>query len=267
MLKPSQKKSADNETILIERMEQGDYSVFWELWNNHKDYLYSYCLRKMNNNATEAQEVLSISMLKAWDKLPVYAHKITNLRGWLRRLTQNICIDFHRQRNRSFTVIENIDELSPVVKNNDVSKSTNSPDKFVMGDELKMVLYQGINLLSDSLKIPFILRFVKEKSYTEISQRINLSESNVRKRIQKARSILKKQLNKYILVSNHLDYLVDLENNSFTVTDLQFDELFNVSNKILPSIEQDLEKIFYGFYTTYFETLSSPLFLQELAYV
>ena len=266
MSKLSQSNLVNQEKILLERIDKGNYSVFWELWNNHKDYLYSYCLRQMSNNATDAQEVLSISMLRAWDKLPVYAAKITNIRGWLRRLTQNICIDFYRQRNRSFSTMENIDGLT-LAESNYSSKLINFPERSMMRDELKMVLYQGINHLSNSLKIPFILRFIKEKSYPEISQKLNLSESNVRKRIQKARATLKNQLNQYITVSNHLDCFADLDSNLPFLTDLQFDELLRVTNQIVPLVEQELEGLFYRLYTTHLEILPSPLLPEELAYV
>ncbi|NEP01514.1 MAG: sigma-70 family RNA polymerase sigma factor [Symploca sp. SIO2E9] len=47
------------------------------------------------------------------------------------------------------------------------------------------------------VRIPFILRYQQEIPYSEIGQKLALSSQRVRKRVQQARTILKKQLNQY----------------------------------------------------------------------
>ena len=121
----------------------------------------------MNNNAVDAQETLSISMLKAWEKFPKYADRITNIRGWLTRLTQNVCLDYYRQKSRGFITSNKIDAFKDLEVNNGTA-SIQSPDGFIMSIELKTVICQEINHLKQSLKLPFVMRFVFEKSYEEI---------------------------------------------------------------------------------------------------
>lgn len=64
----------------------------------------------MGCNHTDAFEALSRATLKAWDKLPAYAEKITNPKAWLTRLTHNVCMDMHRERSRGAKGIESIEE-------------------------------------------------------------------------------------------------------------------------------------------------------------
>ncbi|MGB7059886.1 MAG: sigma factor-like helix-turn-helix DNA-binding protein, partial [Geitlerinemataceae cyanobacterium] len=47
-------------------------------------------------------------------------------------------------------------------------------------------------------RYPFVMRFCREMSYADIAQKLELSNSNARKRIQQARSLLKKQLAPYV---------------------------------------------------------------------
>lgn len=98
------------EKLLLERFSSGEMSAFWQLWQQHQDYLYSRCLGWMGNNYYDAEDALSLASLKAWNKLPEYAGKITNLRGWFTRLTHNLCVDIHRERYRKR--ITNMQEIA-----------------------------------------------------------------------------------------------------------------------------------------------------------
>ncbi|MGK7941437.1 MAG: RNA polymerase sigma factor [Crocosphaera sp.] len=266
MSKYYQSKSVAQETSLLKRIAEGDKLAFWELWSQYKDSLYNYCLRQMNNNAVDAQEALSISMLKAWDKLPNHAHKITNIKGWLIRLTQNVSIDFYRKRNRTLTSTDNLDFLSCFSPNYS-SYFLDSPEKLLMREELKNILYQEIQKLDDSLKIPLIMRFIENKSYSEIANQLQLSQTNIRKRIQKVRRILIEKIKPYLQGCNNLKGWEKLNDNYQELLHLELDELLTTQPQILPIKEPNLEEIFYHLYTSHLETLASPVFIEELAYV
>ncbi|MGK7956437.1 MAG: RNA polymerase sigma factor [Crocosphaera sp.] len=251
---------------LLRRIEKGEINCFWDLWNNHQKYLYHYCLRQMNNNVIDAQEILSISMLKAWEKLPKYAAKITNTRGWLTRLVQNVCIDYYRQNNRTFINSDHLETVSNF-EGSYALNPKNSPDKFIMGDELKKVISQEIMNLKQPLKIPLVMRFIFNKSYEEIAKTLNISEVNVRKRIQQARSIIKKSLKSYLMGSNHLESLVNIEEKFDIFSQFQLDDFLKINHQFLPTIESNFEESFYQLHTTHLETLPSPLLMEEIAYV
>lgn len=89
-----------DEDYLLKLISQGDHNAFWELWLFHQDYLYRRCLRWMDGNHTEAENLLSQASLKAWQKLPDYADKITNVKAWLTTLIHNLCIDLCYKKNK-----------------------------------------------------------------------------------------------------------------------------------------------------------------------
>ncbi|MEG4487986.1 sigma-70 family RNA polymerase sigma factor [Microcoleus sp. D2_18a_B4] len=185
--------------------------AFWQLWQQNRDDLYRCCLRWMEGNATDAEEVLSRAMLKAWDKLPDYAEKITNLRAWITRLTHNLCIDIHRERRRKAMQMEDIEEVA-ATGSSAVISCLNSPEEALLHHELGQYIRRAIDTLPSRLRTPFILRYCHQIAYQDIAQQLALSLNNVYKRIQQARDILQKRLSKYL--SGVDDALLDSSESS-----------------------------------------------------
>ncbi len=153
---------------------------FWKLWVQHQDYLYQRCLSWMKGNSTDAEEALSRASIKAWEKWQDYSEEIANPKAWLTRLIYNLCMDMHRERSKEAIGMESIEEIALA-------------DLPVLDDERN----PAINALPAKVRLPFILWYEQEMSYSEIAQQLALSPEKVRKRVQQARTILKKQLNKY----------------------------------------------------------------------
>lgn len=173
----------------------------------------------MGGNYNDAEDALSLASLKAWDKLPEYVEKITNLRAWFTRLTHNLCVDIHRKRyRRRMTSMEEIagegDEA--------LISNVDSPESAILRYELKLYICHAVSTLSERLRPPFILRYFHENSYEDIAQRLTLTVDNVYKRIQQAREILQKRLISYL--SGLDDFVLDFshysdENASYAIED------------------------------------------------
>jgi RNA polymerase sigma-70 factor (ECF subfamily) len=185
--------------------------AFWQLWQQNRDYLYRCCLRWMGGNPTDAEEVLSRAMLKAWHKLPDHAEKITNLRAWLTRLTHNLCIDIHRERRRKAMQMEDIEQVA-ARGSSAVISCFDSPEEALLHHELGQYIRRAIDTLPSRLRNPFILRYCHQIAYQDIAQQLALSLNNVYKRIQQARDILQKRLSRYL--SGLDDALLDSSESS-----------------------------------------------------
>ncbi len=185
------------EQLLLKRLSQGHRCVFWQLWQQHQDYLYDRCFIWMGRNHTDAEEAFSQATLKAWEKLPDYAEKITNLKAWLTRFTHNLCVDIHRHRRKTMA-IESIEEIA-IKENEAFISSVDSPELAILRHELGEYISRAIDTLSSRLRTPFILHYYHQISYQDIAQKLALSLDNVYKRIQQARKILQKHLSKYLL--------------------------------------------------------------------
>ncbi|WP_013320772.1 RNA polymerase sigma factor [Gloeothece verrucosa] len=178
-------------------VSQNHYQAFWQLWESEQKYFYKLCLRWMGGNSHDAEDVLNQVMLKAWNKWEKSANKIISPKAWLARIIYNFCMDIHRQRQREARGIENIDDLK-FADDRALVSEVGIPESNLLNREMQTYLGHLIESLPDKLRHPFILHCYYEKSYQDIAKQLALSEENTRKRIQKARSILKKQLKKYL---------------------------------------------------------------------
>jgi RNA polymerase sigma factor (sigma-70 family) len=187
----------ENEKIIVRVFFQGNLTDFWYFWQLHKQYLYHCCKNWIGGNPYEAEEVLSQVMLKAWEKLPKHAHKITNPKAWLTRLAHNLCVDIHRKRKRQTSISKNIDEIAG--KEIEIpTQEHDSPESALLNWELMTYINRSIDDLPPTLRESFKLRCHQELSYSEIARKLNISEDNVGKNLQKARKILQKRVNRYL---------------------------------------------------------------------
>ena len=151
----------------------------------------------MGGDRFEGEEALSLAMLKARDKLPKNATKIINIRPWLIRFTYNFCMDLHRKNHRKTVSLEYIEEIA-IQPDRSLNFSFDSPESRILNNELELFIRQAINALPDRLRIPFVLLYYEQVPYSEIAQKLAISEQNAYKRNQQARDILKQRLKKYL---------------------------------------------------------------------
>ena len=186
---------SEPETQLLRRIAAGDSSAFWKIWEAYQPYLYTLCLKQMGGIHTDAEDALSRTMIKALDRLPAHADRVRNLKAWLARLTNNLCIDMHRESRREARGVDNIEDiidahcetLSPLIE---------SPEELVLRRETGTYVYSLIKRLPPNLYEPFVLHFFHGETYTDIAIQLDLSNDNVRKRIQQARAMLREGLAK-----------------------------------------------------------------------
>ena len=180
-------------------------TAFWQYWQQYRDSLYRCCIKWMGKNPTDAEDVLSRAMLKAWEKVQMYKKgEIVNFKAWLTRVTHNLCVDIHRERSRSAHSVENIEVYASSEEQGLIS-SEDKPDSILETDEKRIVIRRAIDNLPTRLRETFILHFYHELSYPEIAEQQDISYQNVCKRISQARKILREELRGYFIGEDGTD--------------------------------------------------------------
>lgn len=175
-----------------QRQTVGDIAAFWELWTLYQQQLFFICLRYMGNAHADAEDALSQVREKARHMLP-RAAGVRDPKAWLTRVAVNQCIDIQRnqQRHRRQTVhldASDADDLLAAVAYGVL------PAHNLVLCELKTAIDRAIHALPTLMRDASILYFLEERSYQEIAADLNISYANARKRIQKARTILRASL-------------------------------------------------------------------------
>lgn len=165
---------------------------FWQGWMEHEEYLRRKCLYLLGNNRDDAEDILSAAMIQAFQN---YTNQscggVGNMRAWLTTIVHNACMDGFRKSKRQNNFFTDID--TPEFENipAEYGAPSKSPEDIVRLRESLDELYQLILELPETLREPLLLRTIEHLSYPEIAVRLNLTEANVRKRLQQARDRLR----------------------------------------------------------------------------
>jgi len=181
---------------LLQRLAAGEINAFWQIFQQHRVYLFCCCLKWMNGNSTEAEDLLSQAMVKAWEKAQKYAGKIENFKCWLTTLTRNFWIDLTRRRGAN-----QVEDIEVYADRNELGLVSvdETPASALDCDEKKRVIRAAIDDLPTKMRETFILHFYEELSHQEIADHQNITYQNVCKRISQARAILVKELRGYFI--------------------------------------------------------------------
>lgn len=169
-------------------------SVFWQEWYKHQRYLYYCCIKWMGGNSTNAEDALSMAMLKAWEKREQRPQTIDKFKAWLTKLTYNLCMDILKQSTHYYLEAENMDW---VISHTDGVTQGENPFFFVTYRELEDFFRLAIDDLPKRLRETFVLYLAKQYSYQEIAIELKISQPNVRKRISQGRAILRRRYEEY----------------------------------------------------------------------
>ncbi|NES71396.1 MAG: sigma-70 family RNA polymerase sigma factor [Okeania sp. SIO2D1] len=169
-------------------------SVFWQQWQEHQYYLYRCCVKWMGGNPTQAEDALSMAMLKAREKIGQCVKAIENFKAWFAQLTYNLCMDLLKKSKHHFQDAEDVELIVPSA---DIVTQGENPFLVTMQQELEKFFCLAIDDLPKRLRETFVLYFKKQYSYQEIATELNISYPNVRKRISQARAILRDKYQEY----------------------------------------------------------------------
>jgi RNA polymerase sigma-70 factor (ECF subfamily) len=191
--------AVEEQRQLLQRLEQGDGTAFWELWQDFEDDVcFRQCYRLMRGHREDAEDALSSGRLKAYQQLPLHAATIEQVNSWLSRLLSNHCIDIRRARerhDRMVCCVGDVDLLGEKV----LSSAHESAENVVLRREALLYMCQAIDNLPVRLREPSRLRFFHEMSHRDIAVSLHLSHDNVRKRLQQARALLREQITAYLV--------------------------------------------------------------------
>lgn len=170
---------------LVARAQGGDPEAFSQLVERHQTMVYRLALGK-TGSPQDAEEVTQTAFLKAWQGLRTFQGKAA-FSTWLYRLTANAAVDLLRRRREPALSLDDPD-LPPI------PDQAPSPEELSMAAERRRLLWQAIDQLPESHRLPLVLRELEGLSYREIARALDLEEGTVKSRLARGRLMLRQQL-------------------------------------------------------------------------
>ena len=182
--------------ISLEALIAGDRAEFARLVDTYSSPIYRLGLR-MLGTPQDAEDVLQNTFLSALNHLPKFEGR-SSLSTWLYRIAANEALMLIRRKKPEINLddaqdSENDENLLPTQF---VDWSALPEDELLSG-EGKKALDSAIQSLPESMRIVFVLRDVEGLSIKETADALNLTETNVKTRLLRARMFLREQLSTY----------------------------------------------------------------------
>jgi RNA polymerase sigma-70 factor (ECF subfamily) len=162
--------------FLIHLISKGDTLAFTELYNRHKDKLYSFSM-DMVGSPEKANDLVHDVFLKIWEQRSSLKGKEV-FSGYLYTMVRNFCIDHFRKFARESLINRKLAENG--------KENFETPESDLLYRDLQNKVQQAINNLPPRQKEIYILHREERLKYNEIAQKLNLSVSTVENHFSRA---------------------------------------------------------------------------------
>lgn len=177
---------------LVELVQQGDKAAFDLLVRKYQQKVINLVSRFVKNQG-DVQDVAQEAFIKAYRALP-------NFRGdsafytWLYRIAVNTAKNYlvAQKRRPSGSDIDAVD--AEYFEGGESLRENSSPERMLLSDELKQVVFTTLENLPEDLRTAITLRELEGLSYEDIADVMDCPVGTVRSRIFRAREALDKQI-------------------------------------------------------------------------
>ena len=181
--------SSFSDEYYIERVLQGDHSSYATLVERHKDMVFTIAYRMLKSRE-DAEEISQDAFMKAYRSLGKFRKK-SKFSTWLYRIVYNLSVSQLRKNKKQFNSLD--DEEKKI----DIEDTHNKIESLENQDRNKYV-NQAIENLNYDEKTIITLYYQDELSVEEIAGITQLTHSNVKVRLHRARLKLYDELSKIL---------------------------------------------------------------------
>ena len=169
------------ESELIARAQAGDKEAYSELIRMHQRTVEKFAFQC----GVQIQDIPDVKQ-EVFIKLYRFLHQFQKDRftTWLYKIILNTARDYYRKESKEV-------EKERRVQTFDTNQSVKSPEAKVLVFEEDRALHQAIQQLDENYRFPIILFYFHDLSYEQIAEVLNISISNVKVRMLRAKGQLK----------------------------------------------------------------------------
>ncbi len=173
---------------LIERCLAGDQSAWDQVVRLHWRKVFNVAYKFVGKH-DEAEDLTQDIFLKLFRSLATFDRR-ANFQTWLISVSRNLCIDHYRSvRKERETVSRDLDAGDVPAVSKDAG-----PYAMLEHNDRRALLRRALDELPSTLRAAVLLRDIRELSYQEIADQLDLPEGTVKSRINRGRLELARQI-------------------------------------------------------------------------
>jgi RNA polymerase sigma-70 factor (ECF subfamily) len=174
---------------IIELSKDGDSASQYKLYSLYAKAMYNVAYRFMNTRE-DAEDMLQDSFIYAFQSLKSFRYE-SSFGSWIKRIVINRCINEIKRRKADLTFFDDMSYFDEA----ESDEKENGYEEFLSVDKIK----EAMESLPNGSKMIFSLYLLEGYDHREISQILNVSESNSKSQYMRAKrkvkEILKQQYN------------------------------------------------------------------------
>lgn len=182
-----------SEIEVIDRITDGDIALFEVLIRRYNPYLYKIG-RSYGYNHQDVEDLMQDTFINAFESLGKLQNKIY-FKTWLVRIMLNEC---YRKKHKASSKMELITDTFLFEKTKPMFSNNNNSDteRNVGNRELNKIIENAIENIPMDYRLVFTLRELNGMSVMESAKILNITETNVKVRLNRAKAMLRKQVEK-----------------------------------------------------------------------
>lgn len=177
------------ETELIGKIIQGETSLFEVIIRRYNPFLHKTG-RAFGFNHEDTQDLMQESFVNAYMNLAGFENR-SSFKTWILKIMIRNCLK--KKQKPSFK-----NEPASLIHDNSIpmfsDKHHNDVNKEIVNRELCSLIEHAVGNLPTEYGIVFTLREINGLSVAETAETLDISESNVKVRLHRAKSMLRKEL-------------------------------------------------------------------------
>ena len=183
---------------LIDRVLNKETAIFELIIRRNNPYLYRIG-RMYNFNHEDTQDLIQETYIEVFTHLSQFEDR-SSFRTWISKIMLNQC---YRKTQKWYSKhMESLENNSRTISNLHNTETSSH----VMNRELNSVIEKSLLNIPEEYRTAFTLREINGLSVRETSEILEISESNVKVRVNRAKACLRKEIEKFYVKEDIFEF-------------------------------------------------------------
>ncbi len=175
----------------VSRTLNGDLGAFERLYSRHRARIFSALIYRTRSKE-DAEDLLQTTFLRAYLGLKGFRRE-SAFSTWLMQIAMNVCTTFHRAEQSRRIRQDTVEACDATLRLIWEPTSEPNPEDYTLLNERRSVVEEHIKDLPYPYRDVTELRYLKDRSYLEITAELNVPIGTVKTWLFRARKQLKER--------------------------------------------------------------------------
>ena len=178
------------EAEIIDRVLGGEKELYEIIVRRFNPYLYKVG-RSYNYKHEDTQDLMQETFIDAYKNLSQYKGR-SGFKTWIIRIMMNNCYRKREKQGFKNEILQDINDNSKPM----FSGSNSDTDKIIQNRELGYVIENALGSIPHDYRMVFSLREINGFNISETAELLNITETNVKVRLNRAKTMLRTEIEK-----------------------------------------------------------------------